>query len=357
MKKLVKELCCSSYVSGCEISVGDKAIIGYLQRHHIPFEIDVVGNVVFQKIGNGKSTLMLVAHYDEVGFSVKYIDDNGYIYFSAVGGIDVSILRGQKVIIMHDGQFVAGVIGAKPIHMTNQKRNEKNTIDISDLWIDIGVKGKAGVGKYVSVGDPISFYPNFTEINEDVFTSKSIDNRVGVAVLLSVYKKIRNANISYKCIYFVLSSQEELGLRGAKAAGYAINPDTCIAIDVTHATDYPSINKSKYGDVKLDKGAVIPIGSNFSNSIQKCLKRIALENSIPYQIESIPGYSGTDISEIQLARGGCMSGLISVPCRYMHTPVEMASYNDIEAASSVLSIFSCIAINTQSSDNLSFATK
>lgn len=339
MKKLVKELCCSSYVSGCEISVGDKTIIGYLQRHHIPYEIDVVGNVVFQKTGNGKSTLMLVAHYDEVGFSVKYIDDNGYVFFSAVGGIDVSILRGQKVVIMHDGQPVVGVIGAKPIHMTNQKRNEKSNIDISDFWIDIGVKDKEEAGKYVSVGDLVSFYPNFTELNDGVFSSKSIDNRVGVAVLLSVYEKIRSIDVGYKCIYFVLSSQEELGLRGAKAAGYAINPDACIAIDVTHATDYPSINKSKYGDVKLDKGAVIPVGSNFSTSIQKCLKRIAVENSITYQIESLPGYSGTDISEIQLARGGCMSGLISVPCRYMHTPVEMASYKDIEASIEILSAF------------------
>lgn len=339
MEDLIKLLCTASNVSGSELSEENNILLGYLHHYHIPYEIDVVGNIVFQKTGNGISTLMLVAHYDEVGFSVKYIDDNGYVYFSAVGGIDVSILRGQKVVIMHEGQPIVGVIGAKPVHLTHQKRGEKNTIDISDLWIDIGVIGKEDVGNYVSVGDPISFYPNFAELKDGVFSSKSIDNRVGVAVLLSVYEKIRSIDVGYKCIYFVLSSQEELGLRGAKVAGYAINPDTCIAIDVTHATDYPSINKSRYGDVKLDKGAVIPIGSNFNTSIQKCLKRIAVENSIPYQIESLPGYSGTDISEIQLTRGGCMSGLISVPCRYMHTPVEMASYNDIESAIGILSMF------------------
>lgn len=339
MKELIKGLCSASFVSGYEITEQNNVLLGYLQQHNIPYEIDSIGNIVFQRSGNGEKTFMLIAHYDEIGFAVKYIDSNGYVCFSSSGGVDTSILRGQKVLIMHEGQFVVGVIGAKPIHMTNQKRNEKSALDISDLWIDIGVIGKEDAGKYVSVGDPISFYPNFTEINEDVFTSKSIDNRVGVGVLLSVYEKIRNANISYKCIYFVLSSQEELGLRGARTAGYTINPDVCIAIDVTHATDYPSVSKSKYGDIKLNQGAVIPIGSNFSSSVQKCLRKIAAGNDIPYQIESLPGYSGTDISEIQLVRGGCMSGLISVPCRYMHTPVEIASYKDIEAAIEVLSVF------------------
>lgn len=339
MKSLIKELCFASFVSGSEVSDNDNILLEYLKSHNIPYKVDTIGNIIFQKTGNGDKVLMLIAHYDEVGFSVKYVDDNGYIYFSPVGGIDTSILSGQKVVINHYGQPVVGVIGAKPIHMTNQKRNEKSNLDISDFWIDIGVKDKEEAGKYVSVGDLVSFYPNFTELNDGVFSSKSIDNRVGVAVLLSVYEKIRSIDVGYKCIYFVLSSQEELGLRGARTAGYTLNPDTCIAIDVTHATDYPSINKSKYGDVKLDKGAVIPFGSNFSTSIQKCLKRIAVENSIPYQIESIPGYSGTDISEIQLARGGCMSGLISVPCRYMHTPVEMASYKDIEASIEILSAF------------------
>ena len=338
-KELVKELCSASFVSGYEITEQNNVLLGYLQQHNIPYEIDSIGNIIFQKSGNGEETLMLIAHYDEIGFAVKYIDDNGYVYFSASGGVDASILRSQKVVIMHDGQPVDGVIGAKPIHMTNQKRSEKNTLDISDLWIDIGVIGKEDVGKYVSVGDPISFYPNFAELKDRIFTSKSIDNRVGVAVLFSVYEKIRNANVNYKCIYFVLSSQEELGLRGARIAGYNIYPEVCIAIDVTHATDYPSVSKSKYGDIKLNQGVVIPTGSNFTPSVQKCLRKNADKNDIPYQVESLPGYSGTDISEIQLARGGCRSGLISVPCRYMHTSVEIASYNDIEASVEVLSAF------------------
>lgn len=341
MKELIKELCSASFVSGCEVSDVDNILLEYLKSHNIPYEIDTIGNIVFQRTGKGEKVLMLVAHYDEIGFSVKYIDDNGYIYFLPVGGVDVSILRGQKVVIKHNGTLVCGVIGVKPVHMKDSGRNRHNEIDISDLWIDIGVTEKEDVENMVAVGDQISFFTNFTNLNNEVFASKSIDNRVGVASLLSVYERIKDVDVNYKSIYFVLSSQEELGLRGARVAGYTINPDVCIAIDVTHATDYPTINKHKYGDIKVNKGAVIPVGSNFSASLQKELRRLATENNIPYQIESLPNYSGTDVSEIQLSRDGCESGLISIPCRYMHTPVEMASYGDIQCVIEILTYYCC----------------
>ena len=339
MNDLIKLLCSASFVSGCEVLGGDNVLLEYLKSHDISYEIDTIGNIVFQKTGKGDKVLMLVAHYDEIGFSVKYIDDNGYIYFSPVGGIDVSILRSQKVVIKHNGSYVCGVIGVKPVHMRDLGRNRHSEIDVSDLWIDIGVADKEIVEDLVSVGDLISFPSNYTDLNNDVFTSKSIDDRVGVAALLSVYEKIKNDDVNFKSIYFVLSSQEELGLRGARVAGYTINPDGCIAIDVTHATDYPTVNKHKYGDVKINKGAVIPTGSNFCTSLQKELKELAVKFNIPFQVESIPNYSGTDISEIQLSRGGCESGLISIPCRYMHTPVEMASYGDIQCVVDILSSF------------------
>jgi endoglucanase len=341
MKELIKELCSSSYVSGCEVSDNDNVLLAYLKCHNIPYEIDTIGNIVFQKTGKGDKVLMLVAHYDEIGFSVKYIDDNGYIYFSPVGGIDVSILRGQKVVIKHNESLVCGVIGVKPVHMRDSGRNRHNEIDISDLWIDIGITEKEDVENIVAVGDQISFSINFTDLNNNVFTSKSIDNRVGVATLLSVYEKIKSVDVNYKNIYFVLSSQEELGLRGARVAGYTISPDVCIAIDVTHATDYPTINKHKYGDVKINKGAVIPVGSNFSSSLQEELRRLAAECDISYQIESLPSYSGTDVSEIQLSRSGCKSGLISIPCRYMHTPVEVATYGDVLSVVEILTCYCC----------------
>ena len=334
--KLIRELCSASFVSGFETLDDKNIIVQYLERNKISFSVDNIGNVVFAKEGGGNGILMLVAHYDEIGLSIKYIDDNGFIFFSAIGGIDVSMLRGHSVVIFHEGKRFNGVIGARPAHMIHQERNKNSNIDISDLWVDIGVRSREEAEDLVSVGDSMSFSQNFSEIGNNLFTSKSIDNRSGVATLLATYDKIKDTTIGYQKIYFVLSSQEELGMRGARVAGYSINPDICIAVDVTHATDYPTINKKKYGDVCLGHGAVIPIGPNFSLSTQKRMKSLAIERQIAYQIESIPTHSGTDIAEVQIVRDGCQSGLISIPCRYMHTPTEIASYDDIKSAIDIL---------------------
>lgn len=335
--EITQELCSASFVSGFEILDDNNVIVKYLERNKIPFKMDNIGNVIFEKEGHGNGILMLVAHYDEIGFSIKFIDDNGFIYFSTIGGVDITMLRGQKVNIYHEGNAISGVIGARPAHMIHQERNKNNSIDISDLWIDIGARSKKDAEHLVSVGDPISFCPNFTELGNNLFTSKSIDNRSGVASLFAVHERIKEETIVYQKIYFVLSAQEELGMRGARVAGYAINPDICIAVDVTHATDYPTINKRKFGEVSIGQGAVIPIGSNFSIPVQKFMKRIATEKKINFQTESTPSNSGTDIAEVQMVRDGCKSGLISIPCRYMHTPTEIASYNDLQSVIDILS--------------------
>ena len=327
---IIRELCSASFVSGFETLDDDNVIVQYLKEYKIPFRTDNMGNLIFAKEGEGNGILMLVAHYDEIGLSIKYIDDDGYIYFSTIGGVDISMLKGQRVVIYHEGNAIKGVIGARPAHMLYHEHDKNDNIDIS--------RCREEAEGMVSVGDPISFFPNFSEIGHNLFTSKSIDNRTGVATLLAVYDKIKDNTIGYKKIYFVLSSQEELGMRGARVAGYSINPDICIAVDVTHATDYPTINKRKYGDVSIGHGAVIPIGSNFSASIQKFMKKIASERNIDYQTEATPSHSGTDIAVIQMVRDGCKSGLISIPCRYMHTPTEIASYDDLHSAIDILSV-------------------
>lgn len=192
----------------------------------------------------------------------------------------------------------------------------------------------------VSIGDPITFKPHYNELSNNIFSTKSIDNRVGVAILLTLIDRLHNAD-TVDNIHFVFSVQEEVGLRGVTTAGYNIHPNIGIAIDVTHATDYPTINKNAYGEIKLGKGPSIPVGPNFSSLIQNKLRDIAIQNHISYQVESISGFSGTDVAELQLLRGGCKSGLLSIPCRYMHTPVEMASYDDVFSSVEILCRF-CI---------------
>lgn len=334
---LIRDLCSISSPSGNE---GDlcayvKDLLANMEGVHT--EVDTLGNVYIKKQGRTSNTIMLVAHCDEIGFAVKYIDDNGYIYFTPIGSVDPSILKGQRVSIKHDNSSINGVIGVQPIHLRKNARNKNIDIDFSDLWIDIGVwQPNQKISEYVTVGDPITFAPNYQDLENGLFSSKSIDNRTGVAVLLSVLQAIKDAETDYS-IVFVFSVQEELGLRGARVAGYHINPDICIAVDVNHATDYPTIDKKKNGDIRLNYGCVVPIGANFNMGIQNELRTIAKQKNIAVQTESVPCYSGTDIADIQLSRGGVKTGLISIPCRYMHSPIEIASFHDIQSAIDIIS--------------------
>ena len=333
IKNILKELCSISSPSGYEMNI-TSYLKYYLSRYEeINVTEDFIGNIVVKKNGSSNKDIMLVAHCDEIGFTVKYIDESGYIYFSPLGGIDHNILRGRDVVIMHKGQPVCGIIGARPVPLS--KNNKSKDIDISDLWIDIGVGSKSFVMNSVSIGDPITFKPHYNELSNNIFSTKSIDNRVGVAILLALIDRLHNADTGEN-IHFVFSVQEEVGLRGVTTAGYNIHPSIGIAIDVTHATDYPTINKNAFGEIKLGKGPSIPIGPNFNGFVQRQLRAIAERKQITYQVESISGFSGTDVAELQLLRGGCQSGLLSIPCRYMHTPTEMASYDDVLSAIEIL---------------------
>ena len=333
IKNVIKDLCSISSPSGYEMNI-TSFLKCYLSRYdNIIITEDCIGNIIVEKKGISNTSVMLVAHCDEIGFAVKYIDENGFIHFSPLGGIDPTILRGRDVVIMHKDQLVCGVIGARPVSLS--KNNKSKDIDISDLWIDIGVGSKSEALDSVSVGDPITFKPHYNELCNNIFSTKSIDNRVGVAILLALIDRLHNADTGEN-IHFVFSVQEEVGLRGVTTAGYNIHPNIGIAIDVTHATDYPAIDKNAFGEIKLGKGPSIPIGPNFSSLVQNKLRDIAAQNNIAYQVESISGFSGTDVAELQLLRGGCQSGLLSIPCRYMHTPIETASYDDVLSAVEIL---------------------
>lgn len=334
LREYLKTLCSVPSPSGYESRVNSTIKDILKSFNGLSISEDYIGNIIAKKEGNYDKTTMLIAHCDEIGFSVKYIDDSGFIRITPIGGIDSSILYGLRVIIDHQGELINGVIGKSPVHLS-RKEKSNHVLEISELWIDIGAQDKADAESLVSVGDPITFYPNYSKLSGDLVSSKSIDNRAGVATLLSVAESLQQDKTN-NSIIFVFSAQEELGLRGAITAGYRINPDVCIAVDATHATDYPGINKSAHGDIRLGCGPSIPVGANFCSAIQNKMKEIAKREILDFQIESIPGYSGTDVAKVQLVRGGIQTGLISIPTRYMHTPVEVASYNDINIAVDIL---------------------
>lgn len=301
---------------------------------------DIQGNLIckrFTKTANDAKTIMLMAHIDEIGLMITYVEPSGFIRFSKLGGVDPQLLQGRSVTIMHEGDCVKGVIGSLPIHLKN-KDAQRNVPDISDMWIDIGATSREDALQKVQIGDPIVVDSGINIMSDNVISCRACDNRAGVTALLLAAQMLKDKEIINNVV-FVTSVQEEIGTRGAIVASYNIHPDVCIAIDVTHATDYLGVPKSQYGEVNIRAGVAVPVGSDLSASVQHKLIKLATENDIPFQRFALPGPSGTDAHAAQVSRAGCLTGLISIPCRYMHTPVECISTNDIANAAELLTAF------------------
>lgn len=297
---------------------------------------DVNGNCIAHKKGNGPK-IMFMAHADEVGLMISYIDDKGFLYFNQIGGIDTNILPGQRILIQGKQGLVTGIIGRKPIHLQGESERGKN-LSPEDLWIDIAAKDKTDALSKVQVGS-VATYATIPVIMSDTYIlSKSLDDKIGLAVLIGLAHNLQSL-LTDGDIYLVASVQEELGARGAQMVSEAILPEIGIAIDVTHATDYPTMSPAKDGDISLGKGVVIPLGPNMNKGINQKLTSIAESSKIPYQVEAIAKPTGTDARMIQVAGKGIKTGLISIPCRYMHTPSEMASLADADNAIALLTEF------------------
>lgn len=297
---------------------------------------DVNGNCIAHKKGSGQK-IMLMAHADEVGLMISYIDDRGFLYFKEIGSIDTNLLPAQRVSIMGQQGLITGVIGKKSIHLQDKSENNKD-LNPEDLWIDIAAKDKADAESKVQIGSVATFQVTPTQLNDTLLLSKSLDDKIGLAVLMGLAQNLLSQPTD-KDIYLVASVQEELGARGAQMVTEAILPDVGIAIDVTHATDYPTTSPAKDGDISLGKGAVIPLGPNMSKGINHTLINLAKTNDIPYQIEAVARPTGTDANKIQVAGTGIQTGLISIPCRYMHTPSEVVSLADADSAIDLLTVY------------------
>ncbi|WP_296806828.1 M42 family metallopeptidase [uncultured Methanobrevibacter sp.] len=331
MMKLMRELCLASGVSGSEDEVAD-IIERELKDVADTIERDNMGSIIATKKGSKKAPkVMLAAHMDEIGFLVRFIDDKGFIKFSKIGGIVDSILVNLTVTIHSSvGEDVIGVIGSKPPHVTKPEER-KNVIPSDELFIDIGAKDKEDAEKMVAVGDVITFNSLFVEYPNNLIMGKAMDNRAGCYVLIEVLKRI-NTDATVYCVGTV---QEEVGLKGARTAAFKLNPDMAIALDVTLSGDHPGI-KPEEAPVVIGKGPSIIIsdaggrGILASKSVKEMLIKAGDENDINYQLEVSDGGT-TDGSAIQLVREGIPAGVLSVPTRYIHTPVSVCSMDDIES--------------------------
>lgn len=297
-------------------------------------ETDVMGSVHASLKAQGTKakakapSVMLAAHMDEIGLMVTFINDDGYLSVSAIGGVDAAILPGTRVDVHTKKGILRGIVARKPIHLIPAEER-KTVTPINKLFIDLGLPAKT-VKKKVSIGDSITFAASFETFGSGMAVSRAFDDKAGVWVAVRVLEELKKAGDSPSDFTCAITVQEEIGVRGAQTSTYSVNPDIGIAFDVTHATDYPGIEKSKHGELSCGKGPVIARGPNINPFVFKGLVAAAEKAGIPYQIEAEPGVTGTDARAIQVTRGGKASGLISVPLRYMHTTTEVIKLEDLE---------------------------
>lgn len=301
--------------------------------------VDVHGNAIAVCNPKGQPRVMLAGHMDELGFQVLHIDDKGFIYFDTIGGFDMGIVPGRKVRIHTAKGEVLGVIGKRPIHLMSGEERKK-VPEQHELWIDIGAKDAKEARKAVEIGDPVTYDANFEVLRRDLAVSRAFDNKVGAYVVAEVLRQVAQSRRKTRAaLYAVATVQEEVGLRGARTSTFGIEPLVGIAVDVTFATDHPGMDKRKTGEVNIGGGPVINRGANVNPVVFERLVSTARKEKIPYQICAEPGGTGTDANAMQLAGAGVATGLLSLPLRYMHTPVELVCLKDLDHAVNLLAAF------------------
>ncbi|MCK5845586.1 MAG: M42 family metallopeptidase [Victivallales bacterium] len=293
---------------------------------------DVTGNTIGILNGEVEFKVMLAGHYDEIGFQVTHISDEGLLYFRQVGGIDKTTITCIEVeVITEKHGKIPGVIGKKPIHLLTPKERE-TILEIKDMWIDIGAENKNDAEKLVTIGDPVAFRSNCEFFGKHRVKSKGLDDKIGAFVVAEALRELSSKKIKIG-VYTVGTVQEELGLRGAATSAFGINPNVGIAVDVGFATDLPDINKKELGEGEMGKGPFIERNADNNPVLGRLIRKIAAKHKIPTQEQAgFRASGGTDTARIQLTRSGVATALISIPNRYMHTPVEMCDLRDVEAA-------------------------
>ena len=318
---LLRELTEAYGVSGNEKEVRD-LIINEIKDYVTDVKIDKIGNVIAYKKGKFDSPkLMITAHMDEVGLMITGIDNSGLLKFTTVGGIDKRILVSKTVKVGKNRIY--GVIGSKPIHL--QAKDEwSKAMDINNLYIDIGVNDKKEAEKLVSIGDYVMFNSDYIEFGGNLVKAKALDNRVGCSILIDLLKE--ETDLSY---YGVFTVMEEVGLVGAGPAAYSVEPDISIVLEGTLCADTPDTEEHMI-PTKLGKGPAISLIDRttlFDANLRNKIVTIAEENNIPYQFRKT-AFGGNDSGKIHLAKEGSISSTISVPCRYIHSPVSVMSKQD-----------------------------
>lgn len=290
------------------------------------------------RIGDASPLLAVVGHIDEIGLIVTHIDEKGFIWFAPVGGWDPQILVGQRVEIRGKDGPVLGVVGRKPIHLLEADQRKK-VVELKSMHIDIGAADGDEAAALIRVGDPAVIAAEPMPVVGDRLVSKAMDNRLGAYVALESLRRCNERGGLKGSFAAVAAVQEEIGLFGARTAAFEVRPDIAIAVDVTHATDAPGVDEKELGASPLGSGPVIGRGSTLSPKVFELLAETAEEEGIEYSISASGRGTSTDADVLQISRAGIPTGLVSIPLRYMHSPVEMVDLRDVEATVELLAAF------------------
>lgn len=328
----LEELLITPSPTGFE-SAGQKVWKEYVEQFADEVQADAYGsasakiNTSFDVI-----TVMIEAHCDEIGMIVQHITDDGFIYINKLGGSDSTIARAKRVFIHTRDGIVSGVTGNTAIHLQEKKNGGGSQPAWKDIYVDIGASSREEAMAMVQVGDPITYAEDYEFLSEKILSGRALDNRIGGYMIAQVLRKLNERRDELKVNVLALNSvQEEVGGYGARMMSYRLEPDMALVTDVTHATDTPGIDSKEHGLVKLGKGPSIQHGGANHPQIVRFIEDVSRNKNIDIQHEATSVRTGTDTDSIFYQKTGIPSALISLPLRYMHSPVETASIKDIEA--------------------------
>jgi len=307
---------------------------------------DVHGNVIAALNPKGSPRIMLAGHCDQLALMVEHIDSDGFLYVQPMGGWDMQILLGHRLCIWSKSGPVPGVVSRKAPHVMTADEKKKIP-EFIDIWVDIGAKDRAEAESLVALGDTITVELTCHEMRNGLFTSPGLDDKVGVWTVMETLRLLKGRNLQ-AAVFCVSTVQEEIGLRGATTSAYGIHPTVGIAVDVCHATDTPGNEKKQLGETKINAGPVVFRGPNINPHVHERLVAAAKSQSITIQTRGVPKATGTDANAIQLTREGVAAGLVSIPNRYMHSPVEVVSLKDLDNAAKLLAEF-CASVTSDAS--------
>lgn len=300
---------------------------------------DAYGNCVAVLNRGGSPRVMLAAHADEIAMAVNFVDDKGFLYVRKLGGVDPAISRGQRVTIHTRAGGILGVIGNVAPHLT-KAQGEAKVPEMHDLFVDIGAGDRAEALQLVRVGDPVTFNTEFQMLRGELAVSKVFDNRIGLFAVAEALRLLHAERAELQAeICAVSNIMEEVGSLGSRQIAYSLQPDLALVVDVTHATDCPTINQPMHGDVKLGGGPTLTRGGGNHPAVVERLESVADKLGMVLQREAVSRTTGTDVDSVFWTRGGIPCGLIGLPLRYMHSPVETIHLGDLESIPRLLAGF------------------